>query len=62
MRLADDGIRLPDPDLIAAIRTLPPKQRAVVVLFYGAVVAQVGFSDSLIRVTADGKVEPMVTK
>ncbi len=34
LRLADDGVRLPDPDLIAAIRTLPPKQRAVVVLFY----------------------------
>lgn len=34
LRLADDGFRLPDPDLISAIRTLPPKQRAVVVLFY----------------------------
>ena len=34
LRLADDGFRLPDPDLIAAIRALPPKQRAVVVLFY----------------------------
>lgn len=32
--LVEDGIRLPDPDLIAAIRALPPKQRAVVVLFY----------------------------
>lgn len=30
----DDGIRLPDPELIAAIRALPPKQRAIVVLFY----------------------------
>lgn len=30
----EDGIRLPDPELIAAIRALPPKQRAVVVLFY----------------------------
>lgn len=34
LRLVDDDIRLPDPDLIAAIRTLPPKQRAIVVLFY----------------------------
>lgn len=32
--LLDDGIRLPDPELIAAIRALPPKQRAIVVLFY----------------------------
>lgn len=32
--LDDDGIRLPDPELIAAIRALPPKQRAIVVLFY----------------------------
>lgn len=30
----DAGIRLPDPELIAAIRALPPKQRAIVVLFY----------------------------
>jgi RNA polymerase sigma factor (sigma-70 family) len=30
----EDGIGLPDPDLIAAIGTLPPKQRAIVVLFY----------------------------
>lgn len=29
-----DGIRLPDPDLLAAIRDLPAQQRAVVVLFY----------------------------
>jgi len=34
LTLVDDGIRLPDPELIAAIRTLPPKQRAIVVLFY----------------------------
>lgn len=34
MALVDDGIRLPDPELIAAIRGLPPRQRAVVVLFY----------------------------
>ena len=32
--LIQDGLRLPDPELIAAIRTLPAKQRAVVVLFY----------------------------
>jgi RNA polymerase sigma factor (sigma-70 family) len=32
--LVADGIRLPDPELIAAIRALPPKQRAIVVLFY----------------------------
>jgi RNA polymerase sigma-70 factor (ECF subfamily) len=32
--LVEDGIRLADPELIAAIRDLPPKQRAVVVLFY----------------------------
>jgi DNA-directed RNA polymerase specialized sigma24 family protein len=32
--LVEDGIRLPDPELIAAIRELPPKQRAIVVLFY----------------------------
>lgn len=30
----EDGIRLPDPELIAAIRALPAKQRAIVVLFY----------------------------
>ena len=30
----EDGVRLPDPELIAAIRTLPAKQRAIVVLFY----------------------------
>lgn len=29
-----DGPGLPDPDLVAAIRTLPPQQRAIVVLFY----------------------------
>ncbi|TNM41871.1 sigma-70 family RNA polymerase sigma factor [Nocardioides albidus] len=29
-----DGLDLPDPELIAAIRSLPPKQRAIVVLFY----------------------------
>jgi RNA polymerase sigma-70 factor (ECF subfamily) len=32
--LLEDGLPLPDPDLIAAIRALPPKQRAIVVLFY----------------------------
>lgn len=32
--LVEDGVRLPDPELIAAIRALPPKQRAIVVLFY----------------------------
>lgn len=32
--LVEDGIRLPDPELIAAICTLPAKQRAIVVLFY----------------------------
>jgi len=32
--LVEDGIRLPDPELISAIRTLPAKQRAIVVLFY----------------------------
>lgn len=32
--LVEDGIHLPDPGLIAAIRTLPAKQRAIVVLFY----------------------------
>jgi RNA polymerase sigma-70 factor (ECF subfamily) len=32
--LLEDGIRLPDPELIAAIRALPAKQRAIVVLFY----------------------------
>lgn len=32
--VVDDGVRLPDPQLIAAIRTLPAKQRAIVVLFY----------------------------
>ena len=30
----EDGVGLPDPELIAAIRALPPKQRAIVVLFY----------------------------
>ena len=30
----EDGIRLPDPELVAAVRALPPKQRAIVVLFY----------------------------
>ncbi|MGC5585168.1 sigma-70 family RNA polymerase sigma factor [Ornithinimicrobium sp. W1665] len=30
----DDGIRLLDPDLVAAIRDLPARQRAVVVLYY----------------------------
>lgn len=30
----EDGVRLPDPELIAAIRALPAKQRAIVVLFY----------------------------
>lgn len=30
----EDGPELPDPELIAAIRTLPPRQRAIVVLFY----------------------------
>lgn len=30
----EDGVRFPDPELIAAIRLLPPKQRAIVVLFY----------------------------
>lgn len=34
LRPVDDGFSLPDPDLIAAIRTLPPKQRAILVLFY----------------------------
>jgi RNA polymerase sigma factor (sigma-70 family) len=32
--LIEDGLPLPDPALMAAIRTLPPKQRAIVVLFY----------------------------
>jgi DNA-directed RNA polymerase specialized sigma24 family protein len=32
--IASDGIALPDTALIDAIRTLPPKQRAIVVLFY----------------------------
>ena len=32
--LVEDGLRLPDPELIAAIRSLPAKQRAIVVLFY----------------------------
>jgi RNA polymerase sigma factor (sigma-70 family) len=32
--LIEDGLRLPDPELVAAIRALPPKQRAIVVLFY----------------------------
>lgn len=31
---AHDGLRLPDPDLVAAIRDLPPRQRAIVVLYY----------------------------
>jgi RNA polymerase sigma factor (sigma-70 family) len=30
----EDAVRLPDPGLVAAIRALPPKQRAIVVLFY----------------------------
>lgn len=30
----EDGVLLPDAELIAAIRTLPAKQRAIVVLFY----------------------------
>lgn len=30
----EDGVHPPDPDLLAAIRTLPAKQRAIVVLFY----------------------------
>lgn len=30
----DDGPALPDEELLAALRTLPPRQRAVVVLFY----------------------------
>ena len=34
VRPVDDGFSLPDPELIAAIRTLPPKQRAILVLFY----------------------------
>jgi RNA polymerase sigma-70 factor (ECF subfamily) len=29
-----DEVSIPDPDLIAAIRALPPKQRAILVLFY----------------------------
>ena len=32
--VVEDGVRLPDPELIAAIRGLPAKQRAIVVLFY----------------------------
>ena len=32
--LVDEGPGLPDPELIAAIRSLPAKQRAIVVLFY----------------------------
>lgn len=32
--IVEEGVRLPDPELIAAIRNLPPKQRAIVVLFY----------------------------
>jgi len=32
--IVEDGVRLPDAELIAAIRDLPPKQRAIVVLFY----------------------------
>lgn len=31
---AEDAIRLPDPDLTAAIRRLPARQRAIVVLYY----------------------------
>lgn len=48
----DDDVRLPDPELIAAVRTLPPKQRAIVVLFYledrpmGEVAEMVGCSTS----------------
>jgi DNA-directed RNA polymerase specialized sigma24 family protein len=34
LALVDSEIPLPDPELIAAIRALPPKQRAIVVLFY----------------------------
>ena len=30
----DDAVSISDPELIAAIRSLPPKQRAIVVLFY----------------------------
>ena len=50
--LVDDEIPLPDPQLIAAIRALPPKQRAIVVLFYledrpmGEVAAVLGCSTS----------------
>ena len=29
-----EGLELPDPALVAAIRSLPPQQRAVVALFY----------------------------
>ena len=32
--IVEDGLRLSDSELIAAIRDLPPKQRAIVVLFY----------------------------
>ena len=32
--LVEDGLGLPDPELIAAIRSLPARQRAIVVLFY----------------------------
>ncbi|HWJ81187.1 MAG TPA: sigma-70 family RNA polymerase sigma factor [Nocardioides sp.] len=32
--LVEDGVTLPDPELIAAIQALPAKQRAIVVLFY----------------------------
>ena len=32
--LVEDGVQLPDPELMAAIRALPAKQRAIVVLFY----------------------------
>lgn len=34
LRMVDTEIRLPDPELISAIRALPPRQRAIVVLFY----------------------------
>lgn len=32
--VADDGVRLPDPELVAAVGALPPRQRAIVVLYY----------------------------
>lgn len=34
LSLTDDGLHLPDPELIAAIRSLPARQRAIVVLYY----------------------------